>query len=181
MRTPTNRRLQPLLIVDGYNILRSSGRYDIAGVDDFDDSPVNRARENLIADVAAFAQGRYEAVIVFDGGGNEFSEGYPQRIAGISIIFSEANTDADQLIEKLVVKAREAGREVLVVSSDAQLQNTVFRDGVTRMSALGFSREMQDIGEDLDESGENYSKFTVESRIDPDVRDQLRAMLKRRK
>ncbi len=32
-----------------------------------DTDPFDRARKLLVADVAAYAQGRYEAVVVFDG------------------------------------------------------------------------------------------------------------------
>ena len=171
-------RKRPLLLVDGYNLIRSGGAYAVDEVDDFDDDPINRVREHLIADVAAFAQERYEAVIVFDGGGNEFSEGAPVKTAGISVIFSAADTDADSVIERLTFKAQREGREVLVVSSDWDVQNATFRNGVTRMSAVGFVHEMDDINEDLAESAENHGKFTLGGRLDPDTRAKLEQMLR---
>lgn len=171
-------RKKPLLLVDGFNLIRSSGAYEVDEVDDFDDDPLNRVREHLIADVAAFAQGRYEAVIVFDGGGNEFSEGAPVKTAGISVIFSAADTDADSVIERLSYKAQRDGREVLVVSSDWDVQNATFRNGVTRMSATGFVHEMDEINEDLEESAANFGKFTLGGRLDPDTRAKLERMLR---
>lgn len=167
----------PLLLVDGYNLLRSSGRYDDIEVDDFDDDPLNRAREALIADVAAFAQGKFDATIVFDGGGNVMSEGIPTQAAGIKVMFSAAGTDADQAIERLAFKAREAGREVVVISSDWAVQNATFRDGVTRMSAVGFTHEIDEVDEGFRENAHPAGKMTVESRLDPKTRDKLKALL----
>ena len=165
-----------MLIVDGYNLLRSSGAYDDIEVDDFSDDPINRAREKLIADVAAFAQGRYDATIVFDGGGNPMSEGKPSKVAGIEVVFSPANTEADQVIERLSFKARKAEREVLVLSSDWAVQNATFKDGVTRMSAVGFSHEMDEVRDEYAHNSHKTTKNTMADRIDPDVRAKLEAM-----
>ena len=67
-----------LLVVDGYNVIHCTPRYEKLIYDHSDDpysSDVHdMARTALINDVAAFAQGRYEAVIVFDGAGNISSE-----------------------------------------------------------------------------------------------------------
>ena len=67
-----------LLVVDGYNVIHCTPRYEKLVYDHSDDpysSDVHdMARTALINDVAAFAQGRYEAVIVFDGAGNISSE-----------------------------------------------------------------------------------------------------------
>ena len=163
-------------MVDGYNLLRSSGRYDDIEVDDFDDDPLNRAREALIADVAAFAQRRYDATIVFDGGGNVMSEGIPTETAGIRVVFSPAGTDADQVIERLAFKAHEDGREVVVISSDWAVQNATFRDGVTRMSAMGFTQEIDEVDEGYRDSAESHSKMTIAGRLDPETRRKLEAI-----
>ena len=167
----------PVLLVDGYNLLRSSGRYDDIETDDFDDDPLNRAREALISDIAAFAQGRYDATIVFDGGGNIMSEGIPAKTAGIQVVFSAAGTDADQLIERLAFKARSAGREVVVISSDWAVQNATFHDGVTRMSAVGFTHEIAAVDEGLAEKAHSTGKMTVGSRLDEDTRGKLERLL----
>lgn len=166
---------KPVLLVDGYNLIRSSGAYDDLG-DDYDYDPLNRAREKLITDVATFAQGKYEAVVVFDGGGNAESEGKPSNIAGIKVIFSAAGTDADQVIERISYRARKDEREVLVLSSDWAVQNTTFKDGVTRMSAVGFAHEMDEVEAELEESSRVTSKGTIADRIDPAVRAKLEAM-----
>ena len=173
------KRDQPLLIVDGFNLLRSSGAYDFEGVEDYDDDPINRAREKLIADVAVYAQRRYEAVVVFDGGGNIYSDGSPADVAGISVVFSPAGTEADETIERLAYRARKAGREVVVISSDWDIQNATFGGGVTRMSAVGFAQEMESVREGYEEEATSHAKFTLGARLDPATRAKLDAILKR--
>lgn len=167
-----------ILIVDGYNVLRSGSRYrDIAGPDYTDDA-FNRARETLINDVVGFAGRDYEATIVFDGGGNEYSEGAVETIGSVRIIFSAATSTADEVIEKLARQAREKEIETLVVTSDAAIQDTVFGGGVERMSANGFSREMA-VTEDearLDETPAIATKNTIAERIDPETLEKLKKL-----
>ena len=167
-----------VLIVDGYNVLRSGSRYKAMAGDDFTDDAFNRKREALLNDVVAFAGREYEAAVIFDGGANVYSGGDAETYGGVKIIFSAAGSSADKVIERLAHNARERGREVLVVSSDAAIQETVFGGGVTRMSAEGFCREIADTFE------ENHTTFTprpakknkLEGRISPDTLAKLKAL-----
>lgn len=172
------RQREKLLIVDGYNVLRSGSRYrSIAGPDYTDDS-FNTAREALINDVISYAGREWRAIIVFDAGDNEFSNGQPQTIGGVRIVFSPVGQSADKVIEKLAHDARERQVEVLVITSDATVQDTVFGGGVDRMSANGFSREMEQHYEDarLDETPKVAQKNTIASRIDPETLAKLQAL-----
>lgn len=167
-----------LLIVDGYNVLRSGSRYQHLTGPDYTDDSFNTARETLINDVIGFAGREYRATIVFDGGRNAFSTGEARSVGGVEIIFSPEGSSADKVIEKLAHDAREREVETLVVSSDATIQDTVFGGGVDRMSADGFSREMQMLADEvrLDESPKIAEKNTVAGRIDADTLAKLRAM-----
>ena len=69
------RQRKKMLIVDGYNVLRSGYRYRAVNEEDYTDDFFNKARETLINDVVNFAGREYKAVIVFDGAKNQFSEG----------------------------------------------------------------------------------------------------------
>lgn len=88
-----------LLVVDGYNVMLATPRYE-ALLDDRGSSaqetaaerayhlntdPFYRARLALISDVATFAQGTYEAVIVFDGKGNVNDERPERSHAGVQL------------------------------------------------------------------------------------------------
>ena len=176
------RQRKKLLIVDGYNVLRSGSRYlhlrNAGPNPDYANDAFNRAREALINDVVAYAGRDFEAVIVFDGARNELSTGEVERIGGVRIMFSPAGSSADKVIEKLSRDAREHNIETLVVSSDATIQNTVFGGGVDRMSANGFSFAV-DLNEheyDLDESPRVAVKNTLSERLRPDVREKLMAL-----
>lgn len=167
-----------ILIVDGYNVLRSGSRYQRISSPDYTDDAFNRAREMLVNDVVNFAGREYQATIVFDGGGNAFSTGEAQRVGGVRIMFSPAGHTADKIIEKLAREARERGVETLVVTSDAAIQDAVFGFGVDRMSANGFSREVSRYYEEarLDETPRVASKTTVAGRLDPSTLEKLKAL-----
>lgn len=169
-----------LLIVDGYNILRSGSRYKhLRGEDDWTPEVFNKVREALINDVIAYMGRDYRrATIVFDGAGNNDSTGIPEHIGDVRIVFSPAGWSADRVIEKLAHDARQRGVEVMVVTSDAGIQDAVFGSGVDRMSAEGFSREVDLLDEEskLDHFPQTARKATIAQRIPSDVLEQLRRM-----
>ena len=168
------KQRKKLLIVDGYNVLRSGSRYREITGPDYTDDAFNTARERLINDVVNYAGRDWRAIIVFDGGRNEFSTGEAERVGGVRIMFSPA----DKVIEKLAHDARERQVETLVVTSDATIQDTVFGFGVDRMSANGFSLEVDRYYDDarLDETPKVAEKNTVASRIDPSTLAKLTAL-----
>ena len=161
------RQRKKMLIVDGYNVLRSGYRYRAASEEDYTDDFFNKARDTLINDVVNFAGREYKAVIVFDGAKNQYSEGRPETVGGVQIIFSPAGQSADKVIEKLAHDARERMVEALVVTSDATIQDTVFGGGIDRMSAEGFSRAVTGHYEvaQLDDAYAVARKNTIASRI----------------
>jgi predicted RNA-binding protein with PIN domain len=170
-----------VLLVDGYNVLRSSGAYShlTAETPDHTHDAFNRARQTLISDVATFAGRDFEATVVFDGGGNPASTGEPRIIAGVAVVFSPAGTSADSVIEGLARAAVEKGREVLVVTSDAATQWTVLGKKVTRMSAAGFVDEMTGVHQEVREVAERQGgKRTFAERIDSATREALERMVR---
>lgn len=168
-----------ILLVDGYNVLRSGSRYQEAFAHpDYTDDAFNTARERLINDVINFAgpriQGRHRVrrrrqPVLHRRGGD---------YRGVRIMFSPAGTSADKVIEKLAHDARVRNVETVVVTSDATIQDTVFGGGIDRMSANGFSREVGMYYEDvhLDETPKVALKRTLGDRIKPDVLEKLKAM-----
>jgi predicted RNA-binding protein with PIN domain len=173
------KKRRKMLIVDGYNVLRSGQRYvHMRHNPDYTHVPYNAVREALISDVAAYAGTEYKAVIVFDAAENPESAGKTQNIGGVKVIFSPHGVSADHVIEKTAHDAAEKGLEVIVVTSDAAIQDAVFGGGVDRMSANGFSREMEMLKEDtrLDEAPKVARKMTVSDRLDPSTLAKLKAL-----
>ena len=172
--------MKPLL-VDGYNVLRSSGHYAhlTEAAPDHTHDAFNAARQALISDVATFAGRDFEATLVFDGGGNPGSAGEPYSVAGITVVFSPAGVSADSVIEELAHKAVERGREVLVVTSDAATQWTILRGKITRMSSTDFSYEMHSIRQELVEAAEKQTgKRTLGDRLDSKTRQALERLVR---
>ncbi len=168
-----------LLIVDGYNVLRSGGRYQSITQPDYTDDSFNVARERLVNDVIDYAGRDMKAIIVYDGAGNPYSRPTEQeKIGNVSIMFSQPGQSADRLIEKLAYEGRERHEEVLVVTSDASIQETVFGGGVTRMSAQGFCQELASNfdGARQEISPDPASKRTIQDRLSPDVVQKLKEM-----
>ena len=191
-----------LLIVDGYNVLRSGSRYrwQPRADEDYTDDFFNAARDRLINDVVNYGgtgdfvarfiafRARWNArgfeseadcrEFVFDAADNELSEGSRTKIGGVQVIFSPAGQSADKVIEKLAYDAGKRGVETMVVTSDAAIQDTVFGGGVDRMSADGFSHEMGEYYEDarLDDTPKVARKNTVAERIPADTLARLKAL-----
>ena len=174
------KQRKKLLIVDGYNVLRSGSRYrwQPRADEDYTDDFFNTARERLINDVVNFAGRDMGAVIVFDAGDNELSQGSRTKVGGVDVVFSPAGQSADKVIEKLAYDAGKRGVETMVVTSDAAIQDTVFGGGIDRMSAEGFCQELGSMADDRKEK-ETVSvsrKNTVADRISPDVLEKLRRL-----
>ena len=173
------RKRRKLLIVDGYNVIRSGSRYaHMRHNPDYVHVTYNMVREKLISDVAAYAGHEYKAIIVFDGADNPSDAGKTQQIGGVKVVFSPAGTSADHVIERTAHDASEKGLEVMVVTSDADIQDTVFGGGVDRMSADGFSFEMDDLHHEaaLDRNVSVHRRSTVAERINPDTLAKLKAL-----
>lgn len=159
-----------VLLVDGYNVIRLTPPYrDLA-----DDDEMDAARAALIADVAAFAQGEYEATVVFDGGGNPMSTGEPHEMLGVTVVFSPYGVEADAIIEARARRARGLGRAVLVVTSDAQTQWAVMGGTVTRRSSDEFAGDLRGTEAEWREHAPTGSAARrLEDAIDPNVRATL--------
>lgn len=174
-----------LLVVDGYNVIFGTPRYkalmDEPDARQLDHDPFDRARELLVGDVAAFAQGRYEPVIVFDAAGNVSPEHPELRRAGVRMIFSPTGVTADTVIEKLVGECRRQGREVTVVTSDNAIRATVGGIPVTRISSAMLTHEIDvlDCEREVDISDRRHGKLTVEDRLDAETLAKLNALLGR--
>lgn len=179
------RSRHELLVVDGYNVIFGTPRYkhliDEPSPRQLDHDPFDRARDALVGDVAAFAQGRYDPVIVFDAGGNLNPEHPELRRAGVRMIFSPTGVTADSVIEKLVTECREQMREVTVVTSDNTIRATVGGIPVTRVSSSMLAHEITILDEDreLDVADRSHGRLTVEDRLDPETRAKLNKLLGR--
>lgn len=155
-------RLTDLLVVDGYNLLHAAEAYrGQASVD------VEAARRRLVDDVAVFAAGRYEAVVVFDGHGGD-----PAPPSGTRVEFS-GSSEADAVVEGLAFAAREQGRHVLVVTSDRATRDVVAGRGVEAISSATMLERLAVSEDEWREQAGRPRRSTVADRLDPALRAEL--------
>ena len=188
----------PLLVVDGYNVIHGNTRYqalideqagagalaDVAHLsrDPYGHDPYERAREALVADVAAYAQRAYEPVIVYDGAGNLNPDRPNRPVAGVDVVFSRTGESADTVIERLVTRARHENRDVLLVTSDNAIRFTVGGIPVTTVSSQLLAANLEIVDRDVHESRDErtHARLTLGDRLDPSTRAKLDALLGRR-
>lgn len=171
-----------LLVVDGYNVIHATPKYESL-ISDHGDPPYSndvyeRARTALIGDVAAFAGRQYEAVVVFDAAGNVSPDRPNLPQGGVRVEFSPKGVSADTVIQELCTKARNAGRACSVVTSDAMIQATVMGHGVTRISARMLVDEISDMHRDFERTREEQVdiKLTLGSRLSPESLAKLQSL-----
>ena len=175
-----SRASRELLVVDGYNVIYKSPRY-LARMDENEGGdPFEQARDLLVADVAAYAKGRYEPVIVFDAAGNVSPERPDLSRAGVRKIFSAPGESADTVIERLVTEARLAPHAVTVVTSDRTIRATVGGVPVTRISSDVLVADVNQLTEEYRRANDERQTQHVrlEDRIDPEARERLWRMLR---
>ena len=187
----------PLLVVDGYNVIGATPRYqalidqsgragelsDVASLsrDPYGSDPLGSARDALVNDVATYAQGRYEAVVVFDAAGNLSDDRPNFSPGGVRTVFSRTGESADTVIERSVTRAREQGREVLLVTSDNTIKATVGGIPITTVSSQLLVRDIQSVNEDVATARDErtHMRMTMEDRLSPETREKLWKMLGR--
>ena len=188
----------PLLVVDGYNVIWGTQPYhdlidedddgahslpDVARLsrDPYGHDPFERAREALVADVAAYARGTFEPVIVYDGAKNRSASRPDLSVAGVRVIFSREGESADAVIERRVVVARHQMREVTLVTSDNAIRFTVGGIPVTTISSALLAADLDIVRSDTAQAREErtHARMTLEDRLSPEERERLRRLLGR--
>ncbi len=180
-----------LLVVDGYNVIHGTMRYqgmidehagagalaDVAHLsrDPYGHDPFEVARAALLTDVAAYAQGTYDAIIVFDAAGNLSPERPNFSHAGVRVVFSAQGESADTVIERLVTKARLQNRDVLLVTSDNTIRFTVGGIPVASISSQLLAADIEVVEKEARVAHEERArmKMTMEDRLDPATREKL--------
>lgn len=148
---------QKIYIVDGYNVIRAGNLYVSDKEQDWTDDFFNAARDRLINDIASFVGVDDVAYVIFDAKNNEFSDGKINKVGRVNVIYSKFGADADSEVIRLAVKHRGQNASVFVVTSDASIQFSTMGEGVRRMSALDFCREISDNDGDCDDLTLNSS------------------------
>ena len=175
------KRRLALLVVDGYNVVHGSDRYralvddgpayslpDAASLsrDPYGHDPLLRARDALIADVAAYAKGTFEAVVVFDAAGNLNPDRPDQSQAGVRVVYSD-------------VGESKQGRDVRLVTSDNTIRYTVGGEPVASVSSAVLAQDLEVMAGEVEVSRveRTHARMTLGDRLSADQLAKLRDML----
>jgi predicted RNA-binding protein with PIN domain len=124
------------IIIDGYNLIRQSGRLGA-----LDRQDMQQGREALADMLVAYKKVKgHRITIVFDGTGAPVYSQQRDRRKGISIVFSRNGETADAVIKKM---ARLERQRALVVSSDNEIVRSAESSGAATISADKFEARLE--------------------------------------
>ncbi len=145
------------ILIDGYNLL-----YQFPELRRKLERDSEGARDMLVSYLASYAiEKDFAVVVVFDG--NRRTARLTKRKKGIKIIFSKSTEDADFVIKKIIDRS---GRnsDLVVVSSDKEIENYAKLCGVKTILSQRFAR---DVAERLPvELGEKYDTPLSQKEVD---------------
>jgi uncharacterized protein len=158
-------------LIDGYNVLHQLlGHKQMPGAD------LEDARKRLLDRIASY-MGRTtdRAIVVFDSH-SQLLQKQETATANVTVYFGSFSRSADSIIEREVF-ALSAGENVVVVSSDYQLQKTIFRSNVIRRSSRQFVADLQGETKTIAIS-QNCTTMShrIEDRVDADTAAKLKAL-----
>ena len=156
-------------LVDGYNVL-----HEFLGHEDVSDLEAERNR--LIDHIASFMGGTSDrAIVVFDSRA-QLLQKVETATRNVDVYFGSFSRSADTIIEREVF-AISAGENVTVVSSDYNLQKTIFRSNVIRRSARQFVGDLQAHTKRI-ANHENCITMNhrIEDRVDSGTVEKLKAL-----
>lgn len=114
-----------ILLIDGYNVLKSTGRKEIS----------EQERAEFIARVDRYAVAKgHVPIIVFDAGSSSMI--HRERHDRVEIVYTGYKTSADDYIKEYVTK--HAGKNILVISADRELGRKVSNGGALIMDPHDF-------------------------------------------
>jgi uncharacterized protein len=134
------------------------------------------ARKRLLDRIASY-MGRTtdRAIVVFDSH-SQLLQKQESATANVEVYFGSFSHSADSIIEREVF-AKSAGENLVVVSSDYELQKTIFRPNVIRRSSRQFVSDLQEETKRIAIS-QNCTTMNhrIEDRVDPETVDKLKAL-----
>jgi predicted RNA-binding protein with PIN domain len=128
--------MNPLLVVDGYNII---GAWELAAQKGWS---FEECRAQLLARLEEYAAYHaLAAVLVFDGTRSERLVRSEEQVGAVRVVYTRHGETADQYIERLC-DGQPRHREVRVATSDAVEQTVILGRGASRLPARELLREM---------------------------------------
>ena len=154
-------------LVDGYNLLHQLlGHKQVFDLED--------ERRRLVHRIASFMGGSSDrAIVVFDSHSQSLQK-QDSASSNVDIYFGSFARSADAIIEREAFNLSQ-GNSVVVVTSDYQLQQTIFRPNVLRRSSRQFGQELQDHTKSIANSSDCITiGHRIEDRVDRGTVERLK-------
>ena len=137
------------LVIDGYNLLHewSHERGEFINHDNLEEF-----RDKLIQEISNYAAlSGHETVLVFDAlhSSDEVSE---EKLSGITVVYTGKDETADTYIERYLY-TRPRHSLVILVTSDAAIQEMAILTGAQRVSSRQFLKEIEEKKQDHEHYG----------------------------
>ncbi len=128
--------MNPLLIVDGYNIIGAWPRARQMGW------TMEESREQLLRELQSYAGfSGCEIVLVFDGYQSDRKLRTEEKHGAVTLVYTRRGETADSYIERLAAETPRY-RPLSVATSDGLEQSQILSTGGTRMTARELLREL---------------------------------------
>ena len=149
------------IIVDGYNVIFKISELGYTT----EKCDIEVLRNRFLAMLEQYKEKRkHKLIVVFDGqGAGNSSEIRP---AGIDVVFSRQDLDADEEIKRMV-KGSENPRHITVITSDRDIEQYVKKYGCKVVGALAFYRDIKKKVAHLQAEGQEDSRLTKEEDDEP--------------
>ncbi len=135
------------LLIDGYNLMHAAGM----ARQSYGPGDLERCRtlflKFLLSTLKAAELQR--ATVVFDAGNSPYGTQRHSKLAGMTILYSPQNSDADTVIEELIA-GHSAPKQVLLVSSDHRLQKAARRRRASFIDSEDFAAKLERRSPDAD-------------------------------
>ncbi|MCP4644456.1 MAG: hypothetical protein GY851_28695 [bacterium] len=164
--------------IDGYNVV-----YHCSKLRPLLDVSFETARDALIERVSRFCASTSDRVrIVFDGRGRQAEPVVPVGASGLDVIYSSSDKTADALIERAAYESRDR-RNMVVVSGDRGIRDLCRGVGTMVMTPDNFlavvDQRLDQEREHLTRFHNQYTRDTVEDRLDDATKERLKNLKKR--
>jgi uncharacterized protein len=149
------------IIVDGYNVIFKVPELGYST----EKCDIEILRNRFLAILEQYKEKRkHKLIVVFDGKGHGNSS--EARAAGIDVVFSRQDLDADEEIKRMVSKSANP-RHITVITADRDIEQYVKKYGCKVVEPLAFYRDMKKKVERLQSTKSDGRLFTKEEDEEP--------------
>ena len=149
------------IIIDGYNVIFKVSELGYTT----EKCDIEVLRNRFLTLLEQYKEKRkHKLIVVFDGQGTGNSS--ETRVAGIDVVFSRQDLDADEEIKRMV-SGSENPRHITVITSDRDIEQYVRKYGCKVVEPLAFYRDIKKKVAHIQAAGNEDSRFKKEEDDEP--------------